>query len=369
MPTTTISHRLSPRSNIHHFLPVKLMNKGERDAVRDLSARLHLHCRMLIIHSGGRLGACTCKRRRLTTMENANRFTRTPSLLKLPLELRTKNFRHLHLNARPIGTPSGALDCGDDLGWDMPGKWGTCRLSAAALRTCRQWYSEGSAILYGENVFAFKIWSKYEDERAPFLKWDHIADCYAWGKWGDLIRQIKRYEIIVEIQSEDEFSIVRSSVRKACEVLCNSLELQELKISFQFDDVESCTRVLEPFSLLRNVRSVTFTSGVPPVYARYLKSVMEGSAPLDHLPRMYRALQEFAGPFEHCDADLQIACEAMEESAVEDFKRIRKQIVDRVEAHMDDVRGRLYDHDGEMEGQASNGGSINEQPDQESTEL
>ena len=44
---------------------------------------------------------------------------------------------------------------------------------------------------------------------------------------------------------------------------------------------------------------------------------MTGDDVLVHLPKMYEALQGYAGPFDCCEEILQEACDAMEEDNVD----------------------------------------------------
>ena len=83
-----------------------------------------------------------------------------------------------------------------------------------------------------------------------------------------------------------------------CKVLSEFPKLDYLHISLDGRgcfDAQSVAHVLESFILLRNVRCVIL-DGVPPVYAQYLERKMTGSSPLDHLPKMYEALEFYAGP-------------------------------------------------------------------------
>jgi hypothetical protein len=118
-------------------------------------------------------------------------------------------------------------------------------------------------------------------------------------------------------------------------------------------DAQEFCQVLQNFTLLRHVRKVIL-DGVPPVYAEYLTRKMTGSAPLDHLPTMYDALDFYAGPFEFCSDLLQEACHAMEESDVDRFKLVRAKVVEVVSQHMANAIDHLYDHDaqGVMNGTA-----------------
>lgn len=280
------------------------------------------------------------------------------SLLGLPRELRDKIYRNLHLNEKPLYYSSAPRVAGphDKFEWDeLVG----CNLSPALFRVCRQVYEEGSAILWGENVFAFDVGSEGGLERASFLRANHIE---LSRKRGVPIHKIKKYRIIVMIESGSlDLWFVRSSVRKVSQMLSDSPVLQQLDISLELEqpDIDGSPRVLQPFALLRHVSSVTI-SGVPPQYALYLKSVMEGSAPLDHLPKMYQALQTFARPFGHCERYLQRACQAMEDCDSEKFKYVREKVIDSVDAHMGYVRAHLFDHDAKIDSEAS-GDSSSEQ--------
>lgn len=290
------------------------------------------------------------------------------SLLGLPRELRDKIYRNLHLNAKPLYYPSGAVDADshDKFEWDeLVG----CNLSSGLFRVCRQVYEEGSAILWGENVFAFKVWEQYGEERATFLRApNHIENS---RKRRVPIHRIKKYKILVEIHLKEQFWSTRSSVRKVCQTLSDSPVLQQLNISLEIENEEPdnqiSSRVLEPFALLRHVSTVTI-DGVSPQYALYLKSVMEGSAPLDYLPKMYQALQSFAGPFDHCEEYLQMACQAMEDCDSERFKHIREMVIDGVDTHMKLVRAHLFDHDAKIDSEAS-GNSSSERSKGEAVEL
>ena len=86
---------------------------------------------------------------------------------------------------------------------------------------------------------------------------------------------------------------------------------------------------------------------VKPRYKQYLIDVMQGDSPLDHLPKMYDALQHYAGQLDWCDKELQCALEAMEDDNVEDFKRIRATVIEKVTTRMASARERLFDHDAE----------------------
>jgi len=158
---------------------------------------------------------------------------------------------------------------------------------------------------------------------------------------------------------------VKKTVRGVCKILSETPELQSLNVSLvdfmgtgsdDFADVgsdpsmeiKSYSHVLQPFALLRNVRVVDL-HGVRPRYGRYLKDIMAGCTPVDHLPKMFDALEHFAGPFDCCEEDLQRAVDAMEEDDAETFKHIRAEIIKRVHVRMENALGHLFDHDAKNE--------------------
>ncbi len=100
--------------------------------------------------------------------------------------------------------------------------------------------------------------------------------------------------------------------------------------------------------MLRNVRVVDF-HGVRPRYRRYLKDTMVGRTPVDHLPKIFDALEHFAGPFDCCEEDLQQAVDSMEEDDAERFKHIRAKIIKRVHVRMENALSHLFDHDAKHE--------------------
>jgi|SRR5579862_3948869 len=243
----------------------------------------------------------------------------------LPLEIRTMIYRLLLLHDESI-----------DL---------TVALNPAILRTCRQILFESRRVLYGENIFQIKIWEKDYAERAYFLYCDHFAEgaelLFPW------IKDIRRFEILVEVQNAYEARNVKSAVRAVCRLLSEFPKLDYLHISLYSCgtfSAQSVSHVLESFTLLRNVRRVTL-DGVPPVYSQYLKRKMTGSSPLDHLPKMYEALELYAGHFDLCEKSLQQACDAMEIDDIDGFKRARTRIITDVTEFMSNAKSHLFDHD------------------------
>ena len=88
---------------------------------------------------------------------------------------------------------------------------------------------------------------------------------------------------------------------------------------------------------------------VKPRYKQYLIDVMQGDSPLDHLPKMYDALQHYAGQLDCCDEELRCALKAMEDENVDDFKRIRATVIEKVTTGMASAQERLFDHDAKID--------------------
>ena len=253
-----------------------------------------------------------------------------PSLLhKLPLELRIKIYRLLLCSDEPIDY-AFTYHC----------------LNPSILRTCRQILSESRTLLYSENLFRMKVFDKNGAERAYFLQCNHFAlEAETWFR--SRLKEMRKFEIVVEVQAYEDIWIVKSAVRAVSNILSSIPRLDYIHLSLDgrgWPEIQSVCRVLESFALLRNVGNVTL-DGVPPVYAQYLKSKMTGCTPLDHLPKMYEALQRFAGHFDCCQGALQDACNAMEEDDVDKFKEVRAEIIPMVNEYMASAMAHLFDHD------------------------
>lgn len=223
-------------------------------------------------------------------------------------------------------------------------------LRPAILRTCRQVLLEARHLLYEGNTWGMTIFDKGGQERAYFWGSDHFGE-YPSHKYGFRVEVVRRLRITVEIHGEDNLWAVRSAIRKVCRVLSDIPQLDYVHLSLEggggTEAPEHC-HVLKNFGLLRRVGKVT-TAGVPRVYAEYLRRRMTGCAPLDNLPKMYEALELYAGPFDFSAALLQKAIEAVELGNVQQFKDLRARIVEQVDGHMKESVGRLYDHDGQGE--------------------
>jgi hypothetical protein len=150
---------------------------------------------------------------------------------------------------------------------------------------------------------------------------------------------MRRFQInITDHGHEDRHRIVKATVRDVCKDLSEFPSLGNLHNDLH---ERSDFRVLESFTLQRNVQKV-FLEGAPPVYRQYLTSKMTGCSPVDHLPKMFHALEFYAGGFYCCEKNLKEAFEAMENDDVERFKRVRAKIVTLVTKWMADATEHLY---------------------------
>jgi hypothetical protein len=181
-----------------------------------------------------------------------------------------------------------------------------------------------------------------------FLRCDHFAE--------EVVHRLVHYErirhyyIYVELQDKEEYLWV-----KVAKTLSDVRDLRHLRITLggyeqsnipPFEELYKYSHLLQPFALIRNVGLVDVSGGVRPRFAQYLKSVMEGGSPMDHLPKMYDALEYLAGLFNEYEDDLQRACDATEndDDDVEEFKRIRMELVQRVIDRTERTLNSLFDH-------------------------
>ncbi|KAI1410566.1 hypothetical protein F5Y13DRAFT_167419 [Hypoxylon sp. FL1857] len=224
-------------------------------------------------------------------------------------------------------------------------------LNDSILRTCRSILNEAQPILYEEYTWRIRIWGGYSEGYVNGMEAEEFRERL------DVIldsphKHPKRFYIVVEIQIEDDVSTVRRALTKVSKTLSDFPPLHYVHISLRqysdgSGDAQEYCAALENFTLLQNVRHVEF-DGVPPVYAKYLTDKMTGSAPLDHLPRMYDALVTYAGHFDDCEDLIQEACNAMEETNVDRFKDARNEAIARVNRYMTDAFDHLFDHDARL---------------------
>ena len=234
--------------------------------------------------------------------------------------------------------------------------WGQ-GLHPCVFRVNQQLYSEGVNVLYGENTFRMKIWDKkgYGDGQAEFQNCIFFPEDVSSRL--PQYKRIKHHDIFVQLQrepedGEEEYWTVKPVVRKVATKLSKVPALQHLRITFGVHEQSrdpgpsGCDQVLQSFALLRKVAIVEI-NGAMPRYAQYLKNVMEGISRLDHLPKMYPALQHLAGSFDEYEGDIRQACTAMEEDEVERFKIIGAKLVSKVVERMEGAFNGLFDHDAE----------------------
>lgn len=259
-------------------------------------------------------------------------------LLRLPREIRDTILRLLLLCRWPI----------------IATDYCRCGLGPEVLRVNRQLYNEGLDVLYGENHFHMRIFSKH-GEHAYFLYWNHFAEEVEFSM--PLYKRIQHYIIYVEMQPWEDCHIMESAIGKVAKVLSGVPRLKHLRIEFgpydkyygpPVEELYEYSHVLEPFTLLRNVHRVDVI-GVRPRYGQYLKDIMEGHSPVNHLPKMYDAREHLEGSFNEYEIDHQRACDAMADDDVNDFKRIRAELVQRVPRRTENALNQLFDHDAEEE--------------------
>ena len=316
------------------------------------------------------------------------------TLLRLPYEIRQNIYRNVLLFPRPLGRPSGyrhSVD--DDLGWIWLRGESNNNSPFCILLVCHSMYAEGSAILYGENTFAFKIYDGKGEECADFPSYDHIDQA---EESGFPIEKVKRYVIKVEVPSNEEYPIVRSSVRRVCKVLAATPKLSFIHIQIELcrDDTEDWLHsVIRPFSVLRNIKEVIIEGYrekhifqtdlwdavsqqastrsechklfmekvkdnhllrgsymkqpfLPVEVARELKELMEGDSSKG-LYKMYDVLHDYASQFREVDDLLLAALESAENGDAESFKRRRAKIIAAIDDHIASTKPRIFAHDNE----------------------
>lgn len=283
----------------------------------------------IVTRSGRRISLFPTRHQNNTNASKKKDPPRFP-FLALPLEIRTMIYRLLFLHCEPISS-AGA------------------HLSATFLRTCKQILDEAQPILCGENTFLMEIWAEPRPPGVPWRFWGRFLDCRTLIQWpgrakDGRLRRMKRWEVKVLLEREANVPPVKAGVRKICQILSDLPDLESLHI--RVDGLgHQFPRILQSCTLLRRVQKVEF-EGVPRVYAGYLEGKMTGKEPVDHLPKMYDALQTYAGPFEECEPSLKEACDAMENDDVEVFKNAREDIVKMVTERMREAEAHLYYHDG-----------------------
>ena len=258
------------------------------------------------------------------------------SFLSLPPELRIKIYRYLLLSPLPMYRSAWYYHHCNRVSLESPWPFD---FSTAVLSVCRQTWIEGGAILYGENVFALRI------SRARFTNNGRLEPFSSLWRFSSLefliaktectgfpIKRIRRIDFMIELGDEFPSRPIKHSIRQLCRFLSESSVPRCLNIILKCEPMDiRHASVLEPFTLLRNIQTINIP-GIPPVYSHYLRNLMlEGSPPLDGLPRLYHELVESAGGFsftKNTEIVLQDALEMMERGDSEGFLVLRNKIFD-----------------------------------------
>lgn len=213
------------------------------------------------------------------------------------------------------------------------------------MGTCSQVHSECQNILYGENVFQVPI-REFHDQCGLFkICHEHFSAT------GELRRfpfwKMQRIEILINEMPSSRNGLAGAG-RTAVRFLSGLNQLQQVSIIFRpIDDEEDddpwdlYPSVLHGFSMIRNVKSVD-VEGIAPNRANLLIEKMTRSSPV---PKMYFALEFYAGSLECCKNELQSAYWAAEKDDVDEFMLQRQKVIDAVTRHMADAQDRLLEHD------------------------
>lgn len=218
------------------------------------------------------------------------------------------------------------------------------------LGTCRQVHSESRDVLYGENLFQVSVWEFHDT--CGLRK-----QCNPYrSRMGDIrplkFRDMKRVEVVV---NDSFFRLgLAEAIRSAGRVLSQLRELRHVSVKFcANEDIYThlpkpdtgCSDLLQGLSMIRNVRNAD-VDGVPPEYAQYLIEKMTTSSPI---PRMYFALEFYAGSIE-CSLDaLQKAYDAAIWDDFDGFFAARQKVIEAVTGHMTDATDLLLHYDPSQE--------------------
>ena len=279
-------------------------------------------------------------------------------LLKLPGELRNTIYRCSLLSDKPLAV-------GND-GSRLPSTWTLIRNSSVSvqlLAVCRQIFNEASNIFYGENTFASIIYGDWA------IFGPHGQLVKAWEVGGIPLHKTRRWKIIVEWSPYDSFSHTRLTVQDTALALARIPHLVQVNLHLQVGTMLDGTAVqpsssqpnedphllLEPFSILRNIGSVTFDErpeelldpghgpkGTPQEYAETLKTIMEGPPHSKPLPEMFRALRDYTLSSKDFDADVWHAYVAVMDGDCEEFERVAQEIVNKVDAELASCRAEIF---------------------------
>ena len=322
-------------------------------------------------------------------------------LLALPLEIRQRIYRNLLLNSKPLGYIPKSLRSGDDPDVTCPRAYSNddsvvSELEFDILRFCRSTYDDGSAILYGENVFAF--WVRSNHNWGPFFEFP-MNFVFHEDKGDFPSKKTKRRSININMDYPSEYHALYMSTLRVCEVLADlpNLHSVHVKLDLRHEALRGLHHiVLEPFSLLRNVRNVSVKGyylewirdndladklcsqgassdqclrqlkkilgpdrvfedrwvkqpALPSEYVEKLTGDIKGNSPVNHLPRMCRALVGYTDMFKHCEmtyADkLEDAFEAVQDRDIDAFVFFRGEVIAAINARIAQKEALVFAYD------------------------
>lgn len=286
-----------------------------------------------------------------------------PSLLDLPAEVRIMIYRLLLVADETLG---GVI------GGPVWANFGEFHLHPAILGVCRQIYQEGSPILNGENTFGIRIygWKRgklydcwnveqvdiIEDEKFPSEAGTELMNSYFnleegsfWNCNASLDR-FKRLEILI---NRAYLAAVKLHISALCSLILRTMPaLQHLTLHLLEPLCNFQESTLEPFAMLRNLRSVRLC-GIPQWYkdrgVKGLTDLMLGNSPSENLMEMYSSLERYV----HLHGDpllLGGALMAVKEWDVKRFKKERSKLLSDIQRKMDRALSLVFVHDAEIEG-------------------
>ncbi|KAI9874916.1 MAG: hypothetical protein M1830_009131 [Pleopsidium flavum] len=237
---------------------------------------------------------------------------KTSRFCALPPEIKNKIYRLLLVKENDINTPPVESDlfcnCDDEVCvCPNPLDDGRPGLQPAVLLANRQICEEATSILYGENCFDVNVGMGWitDFRGATFNNPQRNGFCNhpQFSK----VRSLNARVCVTMIDSHDEkedMERIRGSVSDLCKMLADREPLDVLKISFMYDrpsraGQEVYERVLEPFSMLRNIAHVEITPQVNGFLAMILKAVMESDTAIVPLG----GEEGSEGDWEDCDEE------------------------------------------------------------------
>ena len=177
------------------------------------------------------------------------------------MELRNAIYQYLLVHDRPLGFEETSCLL-DELGWDSARKF-KGRIYLQLLKVCRQLYIESSAFFYGKNTFGLRIYEHWANQPRnhlfppPLLQELQLKSVP--------IFKVRRFDIVVVLETEERYWRTRYMVRKTCLMLAKNPNLQVLNVrlaaSKKLSSHHLCvdTRlILEPFAMLRGIQLATF---------------------------------------------------------------------------------------------------------------